>query len=487
MPDSISITEIKINPRMRKEYGDVEALAASMSRFGLLQPIVLDDSNTLLAGGRRLAAAVHLGWTEIEAVYKRDLSDADRKEIELDENLKRKDLTWVEEVSGLRDLYDLKQQRLGTRDTTKFGGKHGYGLEDASRELDRSIGSISMDMQLARGLQEFPELRDEKTKASAFKRFKRLQETKLRAELASRTRVRETHEDNTTDSEDDLQERLNYKPDRGPDTSLHQPVRKIGWKGKGLLYLADARDVLRSYPEASIDLIVTDPPYALGMFREGQATGGARLAEHQGTMYEDDPAKTLDMLDQVFGLAARVLKPDGHAYVFFHMTRYEPMYLMLKKHFGDCNPVPIVWIKNTPGIGDPNSMWVYAYEPCFFINRGRSLIKPQAFNYLKYDTVSKKIHGTEKPVPLLRHLISASAIPGEVVLDPFAGSGSTLVAAAQLGCRFIGVERHEPFHRSATERIAEDLATLAEGDNGSGTSSPIDSPTDPPADPPAAG
>jgi site-specific DNA-methyltransferase (adenine-specific) len=201
------------------------------------------------------------------------------------------------------------------------------------------------------------------------------------------------------------------------------------------------------------------------MFRGGKETSGQRLAEHQGTMYDDEPTKVMDVLDQVFMHAARVLKPDGHAYVFFHMTRYEGIYLMLRKHFGHCDEVPIIWIKNTPGIGDPNQAWTYAYEPCFWVNRGRSLMKPQAFNYLKYDTVSKKIHGTQKPVPLLRHLIQASSVPGEVVLDPFAGSGSTCIAAAQLGCRFIGIEQHEPFHRSATEFISTELALVEQGAN----------------------
>ena len=57
------------------------------------------------------------------------------------------------------------------------------------------------------------------------------------------------------------------------------------------------------------------------------------------------------------------------------------------------------------------------------MNRGRILVKPQPFNVLKYDTVGKKIHSVEKPVALMRHLVEASSVKGEIVLDPFAGSG----------------------------------------------------------------
>ena len=426
-----------------------------MARIGLLNPIIVDEHNNLLAGHRRLLAAMHLGWQTVPVRLFNELDESMRREIELEENIRRKDLTWVEEVLGLLELYGCKQQRYGKRVASPLDGEKGFGVEDAAKELDRSVGSISMDLQLARGLAEFPELAKEKSKTAAFKRYRRLKETQLRAALAQR----QSHVDTADDA--DLAERLNYTPGGDNTGNVRQQIRKAAWKGRGILYQGDSRDVLAMLEEDSVDLLVTDPPYGLDMFRAGKETSGQRLAEHQGTMYDDEPTKIMDMLDQVFMHAARVLKPDGHAYVFFHMTRYETIYLMLRKHFGHCDEVPIIWIKNTPGIGDPNQAWTYAYEPCFWVNRGRSLMKPQAFNYLKYDTVSKKIHATQKPVPLLRHLIQASSVPGEIVLDPFAGSGSTLVAAAQLGCKFIGVEQHEPFHRSAAEFIAQELA-LAE-------------------------
>ena len=454
----LPIQSVIVGERVRKEFGDIEDLASSLARVGLLNPIIVDSDNKLLAGHRRLLAAMHLGWTSIQARLIDELDEATRREVELEENIRRKDLTWVEEVTGLLDLYTCKQARYGKRNTSVFTDEQkGFGVEDAAKELDRSIGSISMDLQLARGLAEFPELAKEKSKTAAFKRYRRMKETQLRAALAARQSVTDD-----PDEDADLRERLDYQPDDGTGT-VRQPIRKATWKGKGILYHADSRDVLATWEDASVDLIVTDPPYGLDMFRGGRETSGQRLAEHQGTMYDDEPTKIMDVLDQVFMHAARVLKPDGHAYVFFHMTRYETVYLMLRKHFGHCDEVPIIWIKNTPGIGDPNQAWTYAYEPCFWVNRGRSLMKPQAFNYLKYDTVSKKIHATQKPVSLLRHLIQASSVPGEVVLDPFAGSGSTLVAAAQLGCKFIGIEQHEAFHRSAAEFISTELALVETG------------------------
>lgn len=463
----LEINTIKVGPRIRKDFGDIDELASSLSRLGQLQPIVVDPENHLLAGGRRLAAAMQLGWSHIEAVSITDLDPVTKREVELEENLRRKDLDWTEEVRAVRDLYDLKQARFGKQASkqsradvlTLLDSAAGasYTMQDAADELDRGKGTVAVDIQLARALDEYPDLAREQTKTAAWKRYRRLKETSIRAEQARRTNI-EALTPHHVDAADTALPPPAPKP--GEEGTIRQPIRKIGWKGAGMLYLADARDVLRLMQPGSVDLIVTDPPYGLGMFKSGTATTGQRLAEHAGTMYDDDPHKIMDMLDEVFMHCARVLKPQAHAYIFFHMTRYEEVYVMLRKHFGSCEETPLIWVKNTPGIGDPNQTWVYSYEPCFWINRGRSLVKPQAFNYLRYDTIppSQKVHPTQKPAALLRHLIQASAVEGEVVLDPFAGSGSTLVAAHKVGCRFVGIEREESFHRSATDFISQELA-----------------------------
>jgi DNA modification methylase/ParB-like chromosome segregation protein Spo0J len=458
----IPITEINIGEknRMRKFFGNVEELANSLARFGLMTPVVLDAENNLIAGHRRILAAKHLGWTNIPYRRMEALDIVTRQELELEENIRRKDLEWQEEVVGLFRLYQAKQERYGEKGSP-LATEGGYGVEEAARELDRATGSISMDLALAKGLHEFPELLEEKTKSAAFKRYRRLKETQLRGELAKRKQPEVNLGEHSVDEEEDGEAIVEAQ---APSGIQRQPIRKALWKGLGVFYHADSRDVLRQLPSAAVDLIVTDPPYGIGLYREGAPTSSSKFAESQGAGYGDDPKEIMDMLDETLGHAARVLKPDGHAYVFFHMTRYEPVFLMLRKHFGTCEPTPLIWLKQTTGIGDPNRAWIYSYEPCFWVNRGRSLVKPQPFNVLKYDTVSKKIHTVEKPVALMRHLIEASSVPGELILDPFAGSGSTLVAAAQLGMRFMGIEKHPDFWRSAVDRVSRDLASQAESD-----------------------
>jgi ParB family transcriptional regulator, chromosome partitioning protein len=94
----IRIDEIKVDERkrIRKEIGDISQLMRSMSKFGLLQPIIIDKNYVLLAGFRRFISAKKLGWSTIEAVIIDNNERVSRLEIEIDENMVRKDFTYDE-------------------------------------------------------------------------------------------------------------------------------------------------------------------------------------------------------------------------------------------------------------------------------------------------------------------------------------------------------------------------------------------------------
>ena len=469
----VEIAKIHVGPRMRVDYGDLDDLANSMSRLGQLQPIILDGDGDLVAGERRLKAAMMLGWPTIDAIYMNDLDEIGRKEVELEENLRRKEFTWPEEVLALEKLYNLKIERYGTR-TPGTDGAEGFGIKDAVDQFERSAGSISQDLQIAKGLREFPKLAFEKTKSAAFKQWKRLVSHRIREEQARRRNlsIGAAAVEDEPASLDSIVAPVGVKSVAPPPVHTSAPVeplvKKAGFRGYGLMYRGDSEFVIRHMEPAIIDCIVTDPPYALAMFKgEGQITSGRRLAEHEGGMYDDDPHKVLDKFDKVMEQCARVLKPNGHAYIFFHHNWYDEIHEILMRHFGEdhVEATPIVWIKNTSGIGDPNERWVYSYEPFFFVNRGRHLVKPQGHNYIITNTVppGQKTHPTEKPTMLLRQIIQASCVKGEVVMDPYAGSGSTLVAALEVGCKIYGIELDDVYYQRIVDRLALTIGTLEQG------------------------
>lgn len=108
----VPIRNIIVGERRRQSVGDLRSLAESLLRVGLIHPIIVDADHMLVAGERRLRAAERIGWTTIEARYRRDLSPGEARALELEENLGRKDLTAHERSRVLVDLVAATQAVL---------------------------------------------------------------------------------------------------------------------------------------------------------------------------------------------------------------------------------------------------------------------------------------------------------------------------------------------------------------------------------------
>jgi len=111
----VPIEDIKVRKRVRKEMGDISALADSLKRFGQINPIVITKKNVLIAGERRLEAARSLGWRTINAVVA-DISDElTLLEYELEENVQRQDFTQEETEEAERKILRLQNPSLFKR------------------------------------------------------------------------------------------------------------------------------------------------------------------------------------------------------------------------------------------------------------------------------------------------------------------------------------------------------------------------------------
>ena len=107
--------------RFRRDFGDIQRMSESLKSHGLIHPIVvkaIGESHhslrwLLIAGERRLTAALLLGWKEIDATEKKNLSDVQTKELELEENIQRKDINCFEQVEAIRQLDALKRKIYG--------------------------------------------------------------------------------------------------------------------------------------------------------------------------------------------------------------------------------------------------------------------------------------------------------------------------------------------------------------------------------------
>lgn len=198
----------------------------------------------------------------------------------------------------------------------------------------------------------------------------------------------------------------------------------------------DAVEWLRSLPAASVDLVATDPAYE--SLEKHRAVGTTtRLKQSKGSSNEwfsiFPNARLAELMQEFY----RVLKPDRHCYV---MCDHETAFLL--KPAGEAAGFkfwkPIIWVKKG-GIG-MGYHYRAKYEFVMFFEKGKRRLHDLGItDVLEVERVWRKFP-TEKPVPLFRTLIEQSTEPGELVIDPFLGSGTTAVAAVGLGRRFAGCD-----------------------------------------------
>lgn len=164
----LRISDVKVGQRVRDEYGDMEALADSIKEHGLLHPIVVDSDYNLIAGCRRLLACERIGMKEIEAKVLEDISEKELRILELEENIRRKDLTELEKSKNLVELAEIKEQELREKlkvmadsAKTNLGGRppaSGVALKDIADDIGISRETLRDAKQHVKAVEEFPAL-----------------------------------------------------------------------------------------------------------------------------------------------------------------------------------------------------------------------------------------------------------------------------------------------------------------------------------------
>ena len=111
----IAIKDIVVKKRIRKDLGNIDALVLSLKKHGQLQPVIINRKKELIAGYRRLQAAKMAGWSMLEAVFVDRESKADKLELEIEENLARKDFNDEEMYEAFRKLEKFRKDTLFKR------------------------------------------------------------------------------------------------------------------------------------------------------------------------------------------------------------------------------------------------------------------------------------------------------------------------------------------------------------------------------------
>lgn len=221
------------------------------------------------------------------------------------------------------------------------------------------------------------------------------------------------------------------------------------------LYHGDCRAVLPLIDKNTVDLLLTDPPYGVNWQSNRRQDQFDRIAG-------DD---SQDVANEGILLSLKALKRHHHLYLF---GRYDLSQLPIGGH------AELIWDKLDKSGGNLQLPWGSQHEYIQFAvyvpdraNRvqgfGNLAAKMRRGSILRYRRITGENlrHPTEKPVPLLRELIESSSCFDDVVLDPFAGSGATLVAAKIEGRRAIGVELDERYCEVAAGRLEQLVIPIA--------------------------
>jgi ParB family chromosome partitioning protein len=104
----VPIDEIIVKKRIRKDPGEIDSLAESLKRYGQISPVLISKNKVLIAGGRRLLAAKSLGWRTINAVISESGGELERLEMEVEENIQRRDFTMDEVAEATKKIYRLR-------------------------------------------------------------------------------------------------------------------------------------------------------------------------------------------------------------------------------------------------------------------------------------------------------------------------------------------------------------------------------------------
>ncbi|HTH96345.1 MAG TPA: site-specific DNA-methyltransferase [Stellaceae bacterium] len=246
----------------------------------------------------------------------------------------------------------------------------------------------------------------------------------------------------------------------------------------------DTIELMRGLPSGGIDMVFADPPYNLQLGTDLLRPNNSRVDGVDDAWDKFDDFATYDAFTRAWcGEVRRLLKPDG---TFWVIGSYHNIFRVgaILQDLGFWILNDIVWRKTNPMPNFRGRRFTNAHETMIWCSRSKDSRYTFHYDALKalnddlqmrsdwllpicggperLKTDGRKAHPTQKPEALLHRVLMASSNPGDLILDPFFGSGTTGAVAKRLGRSFIGIEREDEYVDLARKRIAEVRPLAAE-------------------------
>jgi ParB family chromosome partitioning protein len=425
----VPVTQIAVNRDERQRRSiDTSNLLESIKRRGVLQPIIITKEFVLVAGERRLAASRELGLFDIPCRFIEDLPPLEAQIIELEENLKRSDLSWQENCSAIARIHGLYVQLSPDWTMTQTAQELGVGTPWVSMNL-----RVSQDMAL-------PRIAEATSLGTAHNMLARKDERKMADAISD---IMEAGSEIFEGPKAPPAERVIVDGRVVPLKPPPAPVESI--------QNLDFQKWAPNYAGKPFNFIHCDFPYGINVF------SGPHAGRDRWTTYDDSPDVYWALIRTLCANLDRLMAPSAHLMFWFSMDYYTETLEIFRKlapSLSFCKK-PLIWLKtdNLGIIADPQRGPRHIYETCLFASREDRLIVKVASDAYGAPT-NKDLHPSTKPEPVLRHFFSMFVDENSTMLDPTCGSGSSLRAAESLGAKHVfGLEIDKEHYDNARSAL----------------------------------
>lgn len=434
MSGLVKISAVLVKPnRQRREFSvaELNELADSIEANGLLHAPVIrfeGDTPVLVAGERRFRAISDLHELGRKFYYNGQLVPQDHLpctslgelgpleawEAELEENIRRVDLTWQEKAAATASLMELRKAQAVEADKPAPTVRSIVAEVRPDDAYEQAHDTTRKELIVSRFLQD-KEVAAAPSLKEAVKILKKREERKQQAELAELTGTSFT-------------------------SSAHH------------LMHADSREWMTSAAPAQFDILLTDPPYGMGADQFGDSGVGSSAAAH---FYDDSYEAWQAIMSWFPAESFRLAKPEAHAYIFCDLDRFHELRQKMADAGWKVHRTPLIW-SNPDGFRAPwpEQGCQRKYELILYAVKGGRKVNHLKGDVLEYSKDKAVGHPAQKPVPLLVDLLRRSARPGDAVLDPFAGSFATVEACHELKITCTALERDASAYGIGVKRVS---------------------------------
>lgn len=419
MLQMVSLDKIWWNKRYRDDLGDIDALAESIKEKGVLQPVTVTPELELQAGERRVTAARKAGLAEIPALIRAKSDEIDSREVELLENIMRKDFDWPERVALVAEIDRLCREKNVS-----------WNMRKTAELMDKGVASVSRDIQLAAAVRAMPELSEVKTADEALKVIKKAEDNLIVAELRRR------------------QEKQIQSNDASMDKGVKLALRVAAHQyniGDAFVGLSELKTQTVS-GWTHWNIIECDPPYGIDLQDVKMSKDSVTSNVHSYNEVNKDvyPTFLRRLAKELFRVAGQ------HTWLIFWYgpTWHTEVLTALREAGWEVDDIPAIWAKGIGQTMRPEQYLARTYEPFFIASKGKpAVIKRGRSNVFTYAPVpgTQKYHPTERPVALMEEILNTFGLPRGTVLVPFLGSGATLRAAYNCGMVGLGWDTNKEY------------------------------------------